>query len=84
MRTCGGQLTAAAPYIHPRLAAIEYAGTTGGKPVSQMTDPENNNACFIVEDDHPSPSVSESTYETHTLCSCQNAAINCHRDVFRR
>jgi hypothetical protein len=40
MRTCGGQLTAAAPYIHPRLAAIEYAGTTGGKPVSQMTDEE--------------------------------------------
>jgi hypothetical protein len=31
---------AAAPYVHPRLAAIEYAGTLSGKPLSQMTDEE--------------------------------------------
>lgn len=29
---------AAAPYVHPRLAAIEYARTLSGKPLSQMSD----------------------------------------------
>jgi hypothetical protein len=29
---------AAAPYVHPRLAAIEYAGIISGKPPDQMTD----------------------------------------------
>jgi hypothetical protein len=31
---------AAAPYVHPRLAAIEHAGTLSGKPLSQMSDDE--------------------------------------------
>jgi hypothetical protein len=31
---------AAAPYVHPKLAAIEHAGTLSGKPPSQMTDEE--------------------------------------------
>ena len=31
---------AAAPYVHPRLAAVEYAGTLSGKPPEQMTDEE--------------------------------------------
>jgi hypothetical protein len=31
---------AAAPYVHPKLAAIEYAGTLSGKPPSRMTDEE--------------------------------------------
>jgi len=31
---------AAAPYVHPKLAAIEYAGTIGGRPLDQMTDEE--------------------------------------------
>ena len=31
---------AAAPYVHPKLAAIEYAGTLSDKPPSQMTDEE--------------------------------------------
>jgi hypothetical protein len=31
---------AAAPYVHPRLAAVEHAGTIGGKPPSLMTDEE--------------------------------------------
>ena len=31
---------AAAPYVHPRLAAIEYAGTLSGKPPDQMSDEE--------------------------------------------
>ena len=31
---------AAAPYVHPRLAAIEYAGTISGNPPDLMTDEE--------------------------------------------
>jgi hypothetical protein len=31
---------AAAPYVHPRLAAVEYAGTTGSKPANEMSDEE--------------------------------------------
>jgi hypothetical protein len=31
---------AAAPYVHPRLATIEYSGTLGGKPPEHMTDEE--------------------------------------------
>jgi hypothetical protein len=31
---------AAAPYVHPRLAAIECAGTLSSKPLSQMSDDE--------------------------------------------
>jgi hypothetical protein len=31
---------AAAPYVHPRLAAIEYAGITSSKPPDQMSDEE--------------------------------------------
>jgi hypothetical protein len=31
---------AAAPYVHPRLAAIEYAETISGKPLAQMSDEE--------------------------------------------
>jgi hypothetical protein len=31
---------AAAPYVHPRLAAIEHAATIASKPPDQMTDEE--------------------------------------------
>jgi hypothetical protein len=31
---------AAAPYVHPRLAAIEHAATISSKPPDQMTDEE--------------------------------------------
>jgi hypothetical protein len=31
---------AAAPHVHPRLAAVEYAGTNGSKPANEMSDEE--------------------------------------------
>ena len=40
IRTSVEMAKAAASYVHPKLAAIEIAGTLSDKPPSQMTDEE--------------------------------------------
>ena len=40
---------AAAPYVHPRLAAIEHSGEIGNKPLREMTEHELDNELAETE-----------------------------------
>ena len=40
---------AAAPYVHPKLAAIEYSATIENKPPDEMSDAELNAAIAAVD-----------------------------------